>query len=336
MQAETAGAASHRSGTIAIFIGLALGVLLGGFLPQDQHPFAFHCFQFLSKAFLSLIKSVIVPILISTIVVGIAQTGDLKAVGRMGAKSLLYFEVVTSLALVIGLVVANVLQPGVGLPLKDDAHVELAQPKSGWDVALHAFPSNLIKHAAEGDILPVVIFATLFGVALTQVGERGKPVLSFFEGVAQVMFKYTKMVMSLTPLGVFGAMAYNVSHMAAGHEINGVMVKGWTAVGQLLKSYSLLVASLYLALGLLVVLVFLPIMVAARIPIRGFFHHIRQPALTAFSTASSEAALPRLLEEPRRSLPIRNLPRPIHADQPCAHKRRIQIHIVLYLRKPVV
>jgi Na+/H+-dicarboxylate symporter len=297
VQAETAGAASHRSGTIAIFIGLALGVLLGGFLPQDQHPTAFHFFQFLSKAFLSLIKSVIVPILISTIVVGIAQTGDLKAVGRMGAKALLYFEVVTSLALVIGLVVANVLQPGAGLPLKDDAHVELAQPKSGWDVALHAFPSNLIKHAAEGDILPVVIFATLFGVALTQVGERGRPVLSFFEGVAQVMFKYTKMVMSLTPLGVFGAMAYNVSHMAAGHEINGVMVKGWTAVGQLLKSYSLLVASLYLALGLLVVLVFIPIMVAAKIPIRGFFRHIRQPALTAFSTASSEAALPRLLEE---------------------------------------
>jgi len=294
---QATGSTNTRSGTIAIFIGLALGVLLGGFLPQDQHPVAFQCFQFLSKAFLSLIKSVIVPILISTIVVGIAQTGDLKAVGRMGVKALVYFEVVTTIALGIGLVVANVLRPGSGLPLKDDAHVALAQPKSGWDVALHAFPSNLVKHAAEGDILPVVIFATLFGVALTQIGERGRPVLGFFEGVAQVMFKYTQMVMALTPLGVFGAMAYNVSHMAAGHEVNGVYVKGWSAVLQLLKSYSVLVGSLYFALGLLVVLVFMPIMLAMRIPVRDFFRHVRQPALTAFSTASSEAALPKLLEE---------------------------------------
>lgn len=287
----------HRAGTLYIFVGLLLGVILGGFLPQDQHPQAFQFFQFLSKAFLSLIKSVIVPILISTIVVGIAQTGDLKAVGRMGLRALVYFEVVTTLALIIGLVVANGLKPGANLPLKVDSHVVLAQPKSGWDVALHAFPSNLIKHAAEGDILPVVIFATLFGVALTQTGDRGRGVLAFFGGVAQVMFKYTQMVMTLTPIGVFGAMAYNVSHMASGHEVNGVFIKGWPAVFHLLKSYSVLVGSLYLALGLLVVLVFIPIMLVARIPVLAFFRRVRAPALTAFSTASSEAALPKLLEE---------------------------------------
>ncbi len=285
------------TGTGLIFVGLLLGVVFGGFLPEDQHPFAFHLFQFLSKAFIALIKSIIVPILVSTIVVGIAQTGDLKSVGRMGAKSIAYFEIVTTVALAIGLFVANVLEPGKGMPLKFDAHAELAKPKSGWDIALHAVPSNLFKHAAEGDILPVVIFATLFGIALTKVGDRGKPVLAFFEGAAQVMFKYTGIVMKLTPLGVFGAMAYNVSHMAAGHEVNGVVVKGWPAVLQLLKSYSVLVASLYFALALLVVLVFLPVMAIARIPILKFFKHVRTPALTAFSTASSEAALPKLLEE---------------------------------------
>ena len=175
--------------------------------------------------------------------------------------------------------------------------VVVAKAKTGWEIALHLFPSNLIQHAAEGDILPVVIFATLFGIALTKVGERGKPVLAFFDGVAQTMFKYTDFVMLLTPLGVFGAMAYNVSHMAAGQAINGVLLKGWPAVFHLLKQYSLLVGSLYLALSLLFVLVFVPVAWLAGIRILDFIKAIKDPALTAFSTASSEAALPKLLEE---------------------------------------
>ncbi len=154
-----------------------------------------------------------------------------------------------------------------------------------------------MKHAAEGDILPVVIFSSIFAIALMRAGEAGKPVLRFFEGVSQVMFKYTDMVMKLTPLGVFGAMAYNVSHMAAGQEIDHAVIKGWSAVFHLLRSYAVLVASLYGALLLMFLVVFLPIMWIARIPVRRFLRHIRGPALTAFSTASSEAALPRLLEE---------------------------------------
>jgi Na+/H+-dicarboxylate symporter len=284
-----------RSGTALIFLALALGVVLGGFLPADRHPTAFAFFQFCSKGFLSLIKGIIVPLLVATIITGIAQTGDLKAVGRMGAKSLVYFEVVTTIALFLGLGIANWLRPGDGLPLKADAHATLAVPQDGWHIALHAFPSNVIEHAAKGDILPVVIFATLFGVALTRIGERGAPVLRFFDGVAQVMFKYTAMIMTLTPLGVFGAMAYNVSHMAAGAE--GTDLKGWPAVFDLLKHYSVLVGSLYLSLVLLVLLAFVPIMLVARIPILGFFRHIREPATLAFSTASSEAALPGLLEQ---------------------------------------
>ena len=289
----------YRSSTVWIFVGLALGVLLGGSLPQDQYPWAYDGFRFLSKAFISLIKGLIVPLLLSTIIVGIAQTGDVKAVGRMGGKALLYFEVVTTLALFIGLAVANWLKPGANLPMDMGAHTAVAavKAKTGWEIALHMFPSNLIQHAAEADILPVVIFATLFGIALTKVGERGKPVLAFFDGVAQTMFKYTDIVMTLTPLGVFGAMAYNVSHMAAGHVVHGVLLKGWPAVFHLLKQYSVLVGSLYLALSLLFILVFVPIAWLSGIRILGFIKAIKDPALTAFSTASSEAALPKLLEE---------------------------------------
>jgi len=287
----------YRSSTFWIFVGLALGVVLGGFLPQDQHPQAYNLFRFLSKAFIALIKGLIVPLLVSTIIVGIAQTGDLKAVGRMGAKALLYFEVVTTLALGIGLVIANVVRPGDALPLDlgVPTTVKAAAAKDGWEIALHLFPSNLIAHAAEGDVLPVVVFATLFGVSLTRVGEAGKPVLAFFEATSKVMFKYTDMVMRLTPLGVFGAMAYNVSHMAAGQHDGGI--KGWPAVLFLLAQYARLVGSLYFALLCLFCLVFVPVMWICGVRVRTFLRAIRDPALTAFSTASSEAALPRLLED---------------------------------------
>lgn len=289
----------YESSTFWIFAFLALGVALGGLFPQDQYPGVYQFFRFLSKAFIQLIKGLIVPLLLSTIIVGIAQTGDLKAVGRMGGKALLYFEIVTTLALFIGLAIANILRPGADLPLDATAQapVSAAAAKNGWDIALHMFPQNLIQHAAEGDILPVVVFATLFGVSLTRAGEAGKPVLQFFEAVAKVMFKYTDMVMRLTPLGVFGAMAYNVSHMAAGHHVGDGTIKGWPAVIYLLGQYARLVGSLYLALILLFLLVFVPVMWIIRVRVGAFLRAIREPALTAFSTASSEAALPRLLED---------------------------------------
>ena len=295
--AELPPARATTSGTRAIFVGLVLGVLLGGFLPQDRYPFAYELFRFLSKAFIALVKGLVMPILVSTLIVGIAQTGDIRRVGRMGGKALLYFEVVTTLALFLGLAVANVVRPGDGLPLDLGATVQnRPAAQSGWDVVLHLFPSNLVKHMAEGDILPVVVFSVLFGVALTRAGDAGKPVLAFFEGVATTMFRYTDMIMRITPLGVFGAMAYNVSHMAAGHTVAGHVVRGWPAVLHLLGSYARLVGSLYLSLGLLFVLVFLPVLLLARVNVATFVRGIREPVLTAFSTASSEAALPRLLE----------------------------------------
>jgi Na+/H+-dicarboxylate symporter len=284
-----------RSGTLWIFVGLLLGVVFGGFLPQDEYPRAYELFHFISKAFIQLIKGLIVPLLLSTIIVGIAQTGDLKSIGRMGARAIIYFEVVTTLALVIGLVIANVIRPGDGLPLDLGAHsaTTAAHVRSGWEIALHLFPSNLIQHAAEGDILPVVVFATLFGISLTRIGESGRVVFSFFDAVAKVMFKYTDLVMRLTPLGVFGAMAYNVSHMAAGH---GQGARGWSAVAFLLGRYASLVGSLYLALICLFALVFVPVLWIVKVRLSAFARAVREPALTAFSTASSEAALPQLIE----------------------------------------
>ncbi|MDR2697242.1 MAG: cation:dicarboxylase symporter family transporter [Holophagales bacterium] len=288
-----------RTSTFWIFVGLIMGVILGGFFPKDEFPGMYNFFRFLSRSFIALIKGLIVPLLVSTIIVGIAQTGDIKAVGRMGAKALLYFEIVTTIALFLGLGIVNWVKPGANLPLDLSAHtsVAAARPQTGWDIVFHMFPSNLIEHAAKADILPVVVFAALFGVALTRAGSRGKPVLDFCDGVAQTMFKYTDMIMRLTPVGVFGAMAYNVSSMAAGHSVNDVFMKGWPAVFQLLKQYALLVGSLYFALIAMFCLVFIPVAWIVGVRIWGFIKAIRDPAITAFSTASSEAALPKLLEE---------------------------------------
>ncbi|MDB4985058.1 MAG: Proton/glutamate symport protein [Myxococcaceae bacterium] len=286
---------ARHGGTTIILIAIAAGVLLGGSFPADRFPLVFETFHFLSKAFIQLIKGLIIPLLMSTLIVGIAQTGDLKLVGRMGGKALLYFELVTTIALGIGLVVANVMKPGASLPLDVAAHPSALATKlpSGFDIALHMFPSNLFAHAAAGDILPVVVFATLFGIALTRAGESGKVVLSFAEGVAATMIRYTEMVMRLTPIGVFAAMAYNVSHMAAGGGTNGL--SGWPAVWNLVGAYARLVGSLYLALALLFALVFVPVLLVLRVRVRAFLRAVRDPVLTAFTTASSEAALPKLL-----------------------------------------
>lgn len=288
-----------RSSTAWIFAGLLLGVAFGGFFPKDQHPVAYQLFHFLGAAFIALIKSLIVPLIFSTLVVGIAKTGDIKAVGRMGVKALIYFEIITTFALFIGLAVANLVKPGAGIHL--DLATHGAAPtavKSGWDTLLHLFPSNVVKSAAEGDILPVVIFATLFAMALVRVpGGKGEPVLRFFDSFSQVMFKYTDMVMLLTPFGVFGAMAASMSGMAAGQMVNGELIKGWPAVFHLLKQYALLVGSLYGALILLVLLVFIPVLKLCKVKVLDYFRAVREPATIAFSTASSEAALPKLLEE---------------------------------------
>jgi proton glutamate symport protein len=268
------------SGTALIFYALVLGVLSGYLFPAESHPAAYETFRFLSRAFISLIKMLIVPLIFSTIVVGIGKTGDIKAVGRMGVKAIIYFEAATTAALVLGLSIAHVVRPGQGLTLPPSGE-QLAKPKTLVETLLHLFPSNVVDAMAKQDILQVVVFATLVGIAAAHIGKKSEPFLVFFDSVVAVMFQLTDYVMALTPLGVFGAMAASVSH-------HGLAVLG---------SYAKLVASLYGALVLFTLLVLIPALLIVRANLRIFFRKIREPFLLAFSTASSEAALPRALEK---------------------------------------
>jgi len=268
------------SSTALIFYALLLGVLLGYLLPAERHPAAYETFRFLSRAFISLIKMLIVPLIFSTIIVGIGKTGDVKAVGRMGLKAIIYFEIATTAALVLGLTIAHLVRPGQGLTLPPSGE-QLAKPKTLVETLLHLFPSNVVDAMAKQDILQVVIFATLVGIAAAHVGRKAEPFLKFFDSAVAVMFQLTDYVMALTPLGVFGAMAGSVSH-------HGLSV---------LASYARLVASLYGALVLFTLLVLIPALLIVRANLRVFFRKIREPFLLAFSTASSEAALPRALEK---------------------------------------
>jgi Na+/H+-dicarboxylate symporter len=268
------------SGTALIFYALLLGVAAGGLWPAETHPAAYESFRFLSKAFINLIKMLIVPLIFSTIVVGIGKTGDIKLVGRMGLKAIVYFEVATTLALVLGLTIAHVVRPGDGLHLPPSGEA-LAKPKTLVETLLHLFPSNLIDAMARQDVLQVVVFATLVGIAAAHVRQKATPFLNLMDSFVAVMFQLTDYVMALTPLGVFGAMAGAVSH-------HGLSVLG---------SYAKLVASLYGALILFAGLVLVPALLIVRAPLKEFFWMIREPFLLAFSTASSEAALPRALEK---------------------------------------
>ena len=268
------------SSTALIFYALFLGVFLGWLLPMESHPHAYEAFRFLSKAFISLIKMLVVPLIFSTIVLGIGKTGDIKAVGRMGLKALVYFEIATTIALLIGLTFANVVKPGLDLTLPSTGETTLAKPKTLVETLLHLFPSNVIDSMARQDILQIVIFATLLGIAAAHVGARSDAFVKFFDSVVTVLFKLTDYVMALTPLGVFGAIAAAVAH-------HGLAVLG---------SYAKLVLSLYGALIVFTLLVLIPALKICRVSVVAFFKAIREPFVIAFTTASSEAALPRALE----------------------------------------
>jgi proton glutamate symport protein len=267
------------SSTALIFYALILGVVLGHLLPAGRHPAAYETFRFLSTAFINLIKVLVVPLVFSMIVLGIGRTGDIKAVGRMGLKALVYFEAATTFALVIGLVFAHVVKPGMGLHLPLSGET-VARPKPLVETLLHVFPSNVVDAMVRQDILQVVVFATLLGIAAAHVGAKAGPFIGFFDSSLAVLFRLTDYIMRLTPLGVLGAMAAAVSHSGVG----------------VLASYGKLVGSLYGALAIFVLVVLVPVLKVARVSLAGFFRAVREPFLIAFSTASSEAALPRALE----------------------------------------
>lgn len=268
----------RRSLTTWILISMIIGAEIGHDFPQQAMKL-----QVLSKVFLKMIKTIIAPLLFSTLVFGIAGHADLKQVGRMGWKSILYFEVVTTVALFIGLIAINVSKAGIGIKMPTGLHEELPviAPQTLNDIILHIFPENIAQSIAEGQILQIVIFSIVFGIALAMVREdKRQPVLKFTESLSEVMFKFTNIVMYFAPIGVGAAIAFTVGHMG---------------LGILLNLFHLLI-TLYIALIAFLLLVLLPIAFFAGVPIKAFIKAIAEPVSIAFATTSSEAALPRAME----------------------------------------
>src|SRR5438552_6053118 len=272
----------RKSLTTWIFVAMIAGAEIG----HDWPGVAINL-RLLSLIFLNLIKTIIAPLLFATLVVGIAGHSNLRQVGRMGVKALVYFEVVTTLALLIGLAAINLTRAGVGVTLPaSTAPPQISAPaQSASDIILHVFPENIAKSVAEGQVLQIVVFSILFGIALALVKEnKRRPMLSFCESLSETMFKFTNIVMMFAPIGVGAAIAYTVGHMGLGVLVN------------LFK----LLATLYAALFVFVTCVLLPVAVIARVPIREFVKAIAEPVSIAFATTSSEAALPRAMEEMER------------------------------------
>jgi len=269
-----------------ILIGMALGIALGAWARWYGQPEIAMSLRPLSTTFLRMIKSIIVPIIFGTLVVGIAGHGDdMKRVGRLALKSLIYFEIVTTLALFIGLLAVNLVKPGVGVVLAPPAP-GAAQPGGEQptfaSVLEHIVPQSFFEAAVQNQVLQVVFFSVIFAVGLSQV--RGRPkdaMLGFCEGLAETMFKFTGIVMKFAPIGIGAAMAVTVGH------------GGFKVLGNL----ALLVLTLYGALVVFGLLVLFPVAALARVPLRPFVRAVKEPALIAFSTTSSEAALPKAMEQ---------------------------------------
>ncbi len=260
---------------------MAVGIALGLFVPNVAVKLAP-----LSNIFLRLIKSIIAPLIFGTLVYGIAGSGNVKTMGRIGVKAILYFEAVTTIALFLGLGFVNFVKPGVGMKLERSA-ADAALPQTSMSlgsVLEHTFPVSIIDSMARGEVLQIVVFAFLFGAACAAVGAKARPVVEFAESLAEVMFRYTKYVMYLAPIGVGAAMAVTVGG------------KGFAVLVGLGK----LVLTMYAAQIVFVVGVLGAVIVLVRVPVRRFVAAAREPFLIAFSTASSEAALPRALENMER------------------------------------
>lgn len=265
--------------TTQIFIALILGVLFGYFFPelgQSLKP--------VGDVFIRMIKMIVVPLIFSALVMGIAGTGDFKQVGRLGVKTLIWFEVATTLALVVGLVVVNVLQPGAGVSVGtlDAGAVNAAAGKSVdmVQMLINIVPTNIVESMSHGSMLQIVFFSTFFGVAAAAAGPAGEPVIKLAGSVMEIMFKFTMYVMKLAPIGIFGTIAFTVGKFGLG----------------MLIPLAKLIFSLYFALIIFIALVLIGASLIVRV---NFFHLMRavkEPILLAFSTASSETALPMLIE----------------------------------------
>ena len=274
-------AAGWRKSSLTYWIFFAM--LLGGEIGLDRPHFAEHLRVF-SDIFLRLVKVIVAPLIFGTLVTGIAGHGNLRGVGRIGIKSLVYFEVVTTLALFIGLAAINISRAGEGLAISAAPEVVTAQnaaPMHWDDFLLHVFPENLAKSVAENQILQVAVFAVIFGIALARISEAKRaPMLKFCESLTETMFSFTNIVMYYAPVGVGAAMAYTVAHVG---------------IGVLLPLGKLLLTG-YAALAAFLLFVLLPIAWSAKLPLGRFVQAVAEPATIAFATSTSEAALPRAME----------------------------------------
>lgn len=266
--------------TAWIFLGLAAGIVLG-----LAAPGAARSLEPVSNIFLRLIKSIVAPLLFGTLVAGIAASGNIRAMGRIGLKAIIYFEIVTTIALFLGLGAVNLVRPGEGIQLSYAAgEVTKGAPPALAEILEHTFPASIVDAMARGEVLQIVVFCFLFGAACAAIGEKAGPVVRFAESVAAVMFQYTRYVMYLAPFGVGAAIAVTVA------------TKGFGVLAGLGK----LVLTMYAAQILFVVVVLGGVIAVARIPLRRFIQASREPFLIAFSTSSSEAALPLALENMER------------------------------------
>lgn len=269
--------------SLFIFIALVAGVIVGWIAPDfavQMHP--------LAAIFLRMVKMIIAPLLFATLVVGIAGHGDPKSLGRIGVKTIIYFELVTTIALFLGLGIANALNPGAGVNISNANMSQLnsitqmsssTTHSSFADFFVNLIPTSIFQSMSDGNLLQIVIFSIFFAIAICAIGKKAKPVMDILQSTAAIMFKFTEYVMYFAPLGIFGAIASTIG-------ANGIII---------LKNYAKIILSLYFALALFVGIVIFAACKIVHISLRNFIRAIAEPAFLAFTTASSEAALPKAM-----------------------------------------
>ncbi len=270
--------------TTFIFGALVFGILFGWLCPDlavKTDP--------LAKIFLNMVKMIIAPLLFSTLVVGIAGHGDIKSLGKIGLKTIIYFEIVSTIALVIGLAMGNIVQPGEGFgtvvanahDMQAAQHLATINPNNSVsDMIIGMFPTSVVKAMADGNLLQIVIFSIFFSIAICAVGKAGKPVLDVLNSTAKIMFKFTEYVMYFAPIGIFGAVSSAIG-------ANGIGI---------LKNYAKVIFCLYTAIAIFICVVLYSICKFVRIPFWSFMNALKDQILLAFTTTSSEAALPKSME----------------------------------------
>ena len=274
---------SSKKLTLYIFIALISGILFGWLLPQYAVKM-----QPLGEIFLKMVKMIIAPLIFATLTVGIAGHGDVKSLGKIGLKALIYFEAATTIALILGLVTANILKPGSGFSIDINTisisaveNMQTIKAHSFVDMIVNIVPTSIFDALAKGDLLQIVVFAVFFSLAVCAVGQKARPVLDILQSTCDVMFKFTEYVMKFAPLGVFGAISATIGQ-------NGIGI---------LLSYAKLIGITYFALILFVIIVLVLACKIINVSFRNIIKTIKDPALLAFTTASSEAALPKAMSQ---------------------------------------